>query len=75
MKRDSLLYSSRVGEVSSKYGYSNGGDKFEQDLQKHFEEYEALYAEFREWMKAKNVDPRQFRAMFARYYSEFIERG
>ena len=74
MRKDGILTSRSVGEVSSKYGYSNGGDLFEQDLQKHYEEFTALYDEFREWMKSKNVDPRQFRAMFTMYYTEFIER-
>lgn len=73
MKRDRILWSSRVGEVSSKYGYSNGGDKFERDLQKRYEDGEALYAEFKAWMKSKGVDPRKFRELFLRYYDEFIE--
>lgn len=75
MRKDGILTSHRVGEVSSKYGYSNGGDLFEQDLQKRYEEYEALYAEFKAWMKSKGVDPRKFRDMFTRYYTEFIERA
>ena len=73
MRKDGILTSRSVGEVSSKYGYSNGGDLFEQGLQKHCEGYEALYAEFKVWMKSKGVDPRKFRELFLRYYDEFIE--
>ena len=62
-----------VGEVSSKYGYDKDGSQFEADIQKHFEEYEALYKDFVEWMKTKEVDPRKFRSMFKRYHEEFIE--
>lgn len=64
--------STGVGETSSKYGYSNGGDLFEQDIARHLEEIDTLYAELIEWMKSKNVDPRKFRPLFARYYEEFI---
>lgn len=73
MRKDGILASRRVGEVSSKYGYSNGGNLFERDLQKHHEENEDLYAEFKAWMRSKNVDPRRFRELFLRYYDEFIE--
>ena len=61
-----------VGETSSAYGYSNGGELFEQDIQKRYEEGEALYSDFVSWMKSKNVDPREFRLLFALYYDEFI---
>lgn len=73
MRKGGILTSRRVGEVSSKYGYSNGGDLFEQDLQRRYEESEALYTEFKTWMKSKGVDPREFRGLFLRYYDEFIE--
>lgn len=73
MRKDGILTFRRVGEVSSKYGYSNGGVLFERDLQRRCDEHEALYAEFRCWMKAKGVDPRVFRELFLRYYDEFIE--
>lgn len=73
MRKGGILTSRSVGEVSSKYGYSNGGDLFERDLQKHHEENEVLYAEFKMWMKSKDVDPRRFRELFLRYYDEFIE--
>lgn len=60
-----------VGEPSSLYGYQP--EKFEEDIRRKAEEAEALYKEFVEWMKQKNVDPRMFRSMFRSYYEEFIQ--
>lgn len=62
-----------VGEPSSKYGYDRDGSQFEADLRKHFEEGEALYQDFVDWMKSKCVDPRKFRNIFMRYHEEFME--
>ena len=62
-----------VGELSSKYCYDKDGKQFEADIQKHIDESEKLYSEFKEWLKSKNVTPDKFRALFRRYYSEFIE--
>ena len=70
-KKSRPLTSKRIGEVSSIYGYHP--EKFEEDLKQKAEEYEKLYNEFVEWMKNKNVDPRRFRSMFAKYYEEFIQ--
>lgn len=63
-----------VGELSSKYAYDPEGKQFEADVQRHIDEIEALYADFVEWMKSKNVTPAKFRALFVRYYEEFIGR-
>ena len=60
-----------VGEVSSKYGYQP--EKFEEDMKRHAEEAKQLYEDFRNWMIEKDVDPREFRWMFAQYYDEFIK--
>lgn len=60
-----------VGEVSSKYGYNP--EKFDEDIQRHYEESERLYNEFKDWIREKKVDPRMFRVMFMRYYEEFIK--
>lgn len=65
--------SNSVGETSSKYGYANGGELFELDVQKRHDEYEALWKEFIAWMQSKNVDPRKFQYMFVRYAEEFID--
>ena len=37
------------------------------------EETEKLYVEFVEWIRAKGVTPDKFRALFRRYYDEFIK--
>lgn len=68
--KDYKTYKS-VGEVSSKYGYNP--DQFTEDIQKKAEESEALYKDFVEWMKEKNVDPMAFRRLFQCYYEEFIQ--
>ena len=62
-----------VGEVSSKYGYDRDGSQFEADIKANQERAAALYADFVEWMKTKDVSPDAFRYMFARYYEEFME--
>ena len=62
-----------VGELSSKYAYDRDGKQFEADIQRHIEENEKLYVEFVEWMKSKGITPDKFRALFSRYYDEFIK--
>lgn len=62
-----------VGDPSSKYGYDKDGKQFEADIQKHIDDHEKLYEEFKEWMKSKNVTPNQFRSLFRKYYDEFVE--
>lgn len=61
-----------VGETSSKYGYSNGGDLFIKDVQAHEERYNFLWNEFINFMKSHNVTPSELRGMFTKYYEEFI---
>ena len=60
-----------IGEPSSKYGYDRTGEQFERDIQANNERAEALYYDFVEFMKSRDVDPRMFRRMFLRYYEEF----
>ena len=62
-----------VGELSSKYAYDRDGKQFEADIQRHIEENEKLYVEFVEWMKSKGITPDKFRALFSRYYDEYIK--
>lgn len=62
-----------VGELSSKYAYDKDGKQFESDIQKHFDEAEKLYIRFKEFMKSEGVTPDKFRALFRRYYDEFIK--
>lgn len=64
----------KVGEPSSKYGYPGGGEQFEKDIAQKAQEAEALYTDFVEWMKERNVDPDTVRSMFVRFYYEFCER-
>lgn len=61
-----------VGELSSKYAYDRDGRQFEADIQRHIDETEQLYTDFKEWIKARNVTPDKFRGLFRRYYEEFI---
>lgn len=62
-----------IGEPSSKYGYDRTGLQFEKDILEKQERFEFLYKEFVKFMQSHDVDPRLFRAMFTRYYEEFIE--
>lgn len=62
-----------IGDPCSKYGLGKGGEKFEADLKAAEDRYNWLWAEFIEFMKSRNVDPRELRGMFVRYYEEFID--
>ena len=62
-----------VGEPSSKYGYDRDGKQFEADLKAHEERHNYLWAEFIGFMKSHDVTPPELRAMFTRYYEEFLE--
>lgn len=73
MSKFNIRPKSGIGDPSSKYGYDKDGKQFEADIQRHFDESEKLYSEFVEWLKSHNVTPDKFRALFRRYYSEFIE--
>jgi|GEM_PF-6626489 len=61
-----------VGDPSSKYGYDKDGKQFEADIQKHIDDSEKLYVEFKEWIMKKQVTPDKFRNLFRKYYDEFI---
>ena len=65
----------KVGETSSKYGYPGGGEQFVQDVAQKAEEAEALFSEFVEWMKERNVEPDTVRMMFVRFYYEYCDIG
>ena len=62
-----------VGETSSKYGYSNGAELFEQDIKARYERGEYLWTEFVDFMKSHNVTPSELRSMFVKYYEEFLQ--
>jgi hypothetical protein len=61
-----------VGDPSSKYGFDKSGKQFEADIQKHINESEKLYEDFKEWIKQKQITPDKFRFLFCKYYDEFI---
>ena len=63
----------RVGELSSKYAYDRDGSQFEADMKRHAERAEFLWNEFVEFMKSHDVNPRELRSMFTRYYEEFLQ--
>ena len=63
----------RIGDPSSKYGYDRTGEQFERDIRANMERAEKLWSDFVGFMQAQEVDPVEFRALFARYYEEFIE--
>lgn len=63
----------KVGEVSSKYAYAGGEERFVADLKAGQERAEFLWSEFVAFMKAHDATPQEFRRMFTRYYEEFIE--
>ena len=63
----------KVGETSSKYGYSKGGEQFIEDVQKHEERCNYLWSEFTDFMKSHNVTPSELRSMFTRYYEEYLK--
>lgn len=63
----------RVGELSSKYAYDYDGSQFEADMEAHRARAEYLWMEFVAFMKSHEVDPRELRSMFTRYYEEFLQ--
>lgn len=63
----------KVGELSSKYGYPGGGEKFEADCKAHEERQEYLWAEFVAFMRDHKVVPSELRSMFTRYYDEYLK--
>lgn len=72
MKRCSIAKKNKVGEISSKYGFPGGGDRFVSDMQTHEERQNFLWGEFVDFMKSHNVTPKELRSMFTRYYEEFL---
>lgn len=73
MNRHKITTSRRVGEVSSKYGYDPKGEQFERDIERHQQENEALYQEFRSWMIDRKVEPEKLRYLFLKLHEEFLE--
>lgn len=61
-----------IGEPSSKYGYGRDGSQFDAGIQAGIDRYEYLWAEFVSFMDDHNVKPSELRAMFKRYYEEYL---
>ena len=66
-------YNKRIGDPSSEYGMPDGGQRFEEALQKKQERAEYIWGEFVEFMRSRDVKPQELRGMFIRYYEEYIE--
>ena len=64
--------SNEIGDPCSKYGYVGGGEQFIKDMQAHEEKASQLWNDFIAFMKAHDVDPRDLRTLFTRYYEEFL---
>lgn len=73
MKVCKITKKGKVGETSSKYGYPNGAELFEQNIKAHKERAERLWTDFVDFMKSRNVTPSELRSMFVRYYEEFLQ--
>lgn len=63
----------KIGETSSKYGYSNGAVLFEEDIKAKQERANRLWEEFVDFMKSRDITPNELRSMFVRYYEEFLQ--
>lgn len=70
MNRYKITTSRHIGEPSSKYGYDPG--QFDRDLERHHQESEALWQEFRTWMMERQADPEKLRYLFLRLHEEFL---
>lgn len=66
------FYNPTIGDPSSEFGYINGGERFAEKLQARAERHEHLWNDFVSFMIAHEVTPDELRAMFTRYYSEYL---
>ena len=66
------MYNPAIGDPSSEFGYSNGGERFNQKVQKKVERYEQLWNDFVSFMINHKVTPEEIRTMFTRYYDEYL---
>lgn len=66
------MYNPTIGDPSSEFGYSNGGERFNQKVQKKVERYEQLWNDFVSFMINHKVTPEEIRTMFTRYYDEYL---
>lgn len=69
------MWSKRVGDPSSEFGYSDGPEKFRRKIRQRVERAEWLWDEFVKFMVDHDVTPHEIREMFVRYYEQFIDGG
>ena len=67
------MYNNKIGDPSSEFGYSDGGERFDKKIQQKTERSEWLWGEFVSFMKDHEVVPSELREMFTRYYKEYVE--
>lgn len=66
------MYNPTIGDPSSEFGYSNGGERFNQKVQQQAQRHEQLWNDFVSFMISHEVKPDELRTMFTRYYSEYL---
>lgn len=67
------MYNKKIGDPSSEYGMPDGDERFIKKVSKRAERHEQLWQEFVTFMIAHDVRPDELRAMFTRYYDEFLK--
>lgn len=67
------MHNKKIGDPSSEYGMPNGGERFAEAVQKKQDRAALLWADFIGFMKDHDVTPAELRAMFTRYYEEFLK--
>ena len=66
------MWNPSIGDPSSEFGYSNGGERFDQKVQERAERHEQLWNDFVSFMTDHEVRPDELRMMFTKYYSEYL---
>lgn len=66
------MYNKMIGDPSSEFGYPDGDERFIKKVQARAERHERLWSDFVAFMIAHEVRPDELRAMFTRYYSEYL---
>ena len=66
------MYNPEIGDPSSEFGYSNGGERFVKKLLQRKERHEQLWNDFVSFMIDHEVTPDELRTMFTKYYSEYL---
>lgn len=67
------MYNNKIGDPSSEYGMPDGDERFIKKVSERAERHEQLWKDFVSFMIAHDVRPDELRAMFTRYYEEFLK--